>query len=92
MIEEDICPICLCGFTTEPFYTTKCCNKNFHTICYINCMKIKMECPLCRNAQEEFVILIKNDQVTNSKKNITIISISIIFVVFFGYYYLRPAI
>ena len=42
------CPICLNCITVD-FITTGCCHKKFHTQCFINCMNIKKECPLCRS-------------------------------------------
>ena len=49
------CPICLsCISTTDhinDIYITQCCKKLFHHTCYIECMKIKTESPLCRAGQ-----------------------------------------
>ena len=58
MTEE--CPICLETFDKESdllLFTTRCCNKKFHHNCFVECMKIKQECPLCRNPQSEFIII-----------------------------------
>jgi hypothetical protein len=47
------CPICLSPISTNitDKYITQCCKKTFHHTCYIECMKIKTECPLCRAGQ-----------------------------------------
>ena len=47
------CPICLSPISTNitDKYITQCCKKIFHHTCYIECMKIKTECPLCRAGQ-----------------------------------------
>jgi len=48
------CPIFLSPISTSETtdqYTTQCCKKIFHHTCYIECMKIKTECPLCRAGQ-----------------------------------------
>ena len=48
------CPICLSPISTTDTtsqYITQCCKKLFHHTCYIECMKIKTECPLCRAGQ-----------------------------------------
>ena len=60
------CPICLSPISesdniTEK-YTTQCCKKIFHHTCYIECMKIKTECPLCRAGQ---VVIFVNPINTN---------------------------
>ena len=81
IVEE--CPICLMVIDNNS-YTTKCCKKNFHTICYINCMKLKAECPLCRQPQLEVVII-----VNESFKRLHIIifiTITSIFTTIFCYY------
>ena len=45
----DECPICLeLLLETEKNITVECCKKQFHTECYLNCMKLKQECPMCR--------------------------------------------
>jgi hypothetical protein len=53
------CPICLNCITVN-FITTGCCHKKFHTQCFINCINIKKECPLCRST------------VTNSEEVLTL--------------------
>ena len=45
------CPICLSSLSDSDKYITECCKKIFHKTCYIECMKIKTECPLCRAGQ-----------------------------------------
>lgn len=63
------CPICLSSLsttgTTEK-YITQCCKKTFHHTCYIECMKIKTECPLCRAGQ---VVIFVNPINTNTNTN-----------------------
>jgi hypothetical protein len=47
----DECPICiepLAGTLT----TLGCCGKVMHIECLINCMKIKLDCPMCRSRHE----------------------------------------
>lgn len=47
----DDCPIC-----TEPLTgtlaTLGCCNKVLHVECLIKCMKVKLDCPMCRARHE----------------------------------------
>jgi len=49
--EEEPCPIC-----TEPLTgtlaTLGCCKKMLHVECLIKCMKIKLDCPMCRTRHE----------------------------------------
>ena len=58
------CPICLSPLSTSDQYITQCCKKIFHHTCYIECMKIKTECPLCRAGQ--VVIFINPVNTTNN--------------------------
>ena len=60
------CPICLSPLIdsdTTDKYITECCKKIFHKTCYIECMKIKTECPLCRAGQ---VVIFVNPITTNT--------------------------
>jgi hypothetical protein len=41
------CPICLTGIENN-FIQVSCCNKLFHTDCFIKCMNLKKNCPMCR--------------------------------------------
>ena len=41
------CPICL-HVLGEKFIIVSCCNKKFHTDCFLQCMELKKECPMCR--------------------------------------------
>jgi hypothetical protein len=51
-MEPDLeCPICLTSIFTTPSITAGCCNKQFHTVCYTNCMINKLSCPMCRANQ-----------------------------------------
>jgi hypothetical protein len=56
------CPICLCELKGSENYITKCCKKQFHKNCFVDCMKCKQECPLCRSNQREHVIIIVQEQ------------------------------
>ena len=64
------CPICLSPISTNitDKYITQCCKKIFHHTCYIECMKIKTECPLCRAGQ---VVIFVNpiNTITNNNNN-----------------------
>jgi len=46
----DECPVCLESLktTTGEVITVGCCNKQFHTHCYIKAMEVNKSCPLCR--------------------------------------------
>lgn len=76
-MEDKECPICLNPFsdTKNPILTLHCCNHKFHSSCYIKCLELKKECPLCRkdlNEQKEeeqeevitesVIIPVQNDQ------------------------------
>lgn len=73
-MEDKECPICLNPFsdTKNPILTLHCCNHKFHSSCYIKCLELKKECPLCRknlNEQKEeevitesVIIPIQNNQ------------------------------
>jgi predicted transporter len=54
----DECPICLTNLNTT-ITVTGCCQKSFHTECYLKCMKQKAECPLCRSS--DYVIKMENE-------------------------------
>jgi len=73
MSEE--CPICLETFDKEStLFITKCCNKKFHNNCFVECMKIKQECPLCRKPQSEFIIVnIEPNHQTEIQRRINIL-------------------
>ena len=45
------CPICLDEIIEKNFIISGCCNKIFHNFCYNECMKLKLECPMCRSVQ-----------------------------------------
>lgn len=62
------CPICLSTIsTTDDNYTTECCKQQLHNTCYLECMKIKPECPLCRSLQ--LVIVINQQESSNNLGN-----------------------
>ena len=50
-ITKEECCICLSPLDVneKSILTVKCCNQQFHTQCFLNCMNHKKECPLCRN-------------------------------------------
>ena len=57
----EICSVVLNSITdsiSDPILTTKCCYNKFHKKCFTECMKIKLECPLCRGNQTDHIILI----------------------------------
>ena len=41
------CPICL-SIIENNFIQVSCCNKIFHTDCFLQCMNLKKNCPMCR--------------------------------------------
>ena len=55
LLEENNCPICL-EILKNDFITVNCCNKQFHTCCFLNCINVKKECPMCRNEFTETLI------------------------------------
>ena len=74
-MEDKECPICLIPFSdnNNAIITLHCCNHQFHSSCYIKCIKLKNECPLCRknlNEQKEeeeiitesVIIPVQNDE------------------------------
>ena len=69
-MEDQECPICLIPFSdnNNAIITLHCCNHQFHSSCYIKCIKLKNECPLCRKnlneqKEEECVIIpIQNNE------------------------------
>jgi hypothetical protein len=46
--EESICPICLDNDLKEEYVLTKCKHK-FCPLCYVKHMRLKNNCPMCRN-------------------------------------------
>jgi len=53
---EDDCPICyegIAGAVTQ----MGCCRKYMHAECYIKCMVLKTECPMCRTDQAFEIII-----------------------------------
>jgi hypothetical protein len=50
-MEQDECPICV-----EPLSgtlaTLGCCRKVLHVECLVKCMKVKLDCPMCRARHE----------------------------------------
>ena len=52
------CPICLDPLSTGNVLNLTCCHQNMHVQCYIDCMSVKRECPMCR-APQEVVITIR---------------------------------
>ena len=64
---ESECPICLIGINNNynNYITLSCCKNKLHTICFLQCMDVKKECPLCRNkipSEEHTVLTIMEDQ------------------------------
>jgi hypothetical protein len=62
------CPICLSSIGTDDNYTTECCKQQLHNTCYLECMKIKPECPLCRSLQL-VVVINQQESSTNIPNN-----------------------
>ena len=50
-MQEEDCPICA-GPLTGTLATLGCCKKMLHVECLIKCMKIKLDCPMCRTRHE----------------------------------------
>lgn len=46
------CPICLENLEGRTISTLGCCKKMMHMECLINCLKNKLECPMCRAVHE----------------------------------------
>jgi len=64
------CPICLNVLETDTL-TLQCCGNTFHISCYLKCMELKRECPLCRRKFEEII------EIPNSEPEATDIPIVI---------------
>ena len=63
------CPICL-SIIENNFIQVSCCNKIFHTDCFLQCMNLKKECPMCRAKlqsplSDEVVVDIMDEQQEN---------------------------
>jgi len=90
---EEECPICL--DITDDKFLTECCKKHFHKKCYIECMKFKKECPLCRSIQNNGHVFldITDEQPIVCVMNTYYIFIKVIvcclFSFFFVYYIVR---
>jgi len=85
-MELEICSVCLSSISNEDNLdqniTTKCCYKKFHRKCFTECMKIKLECPLCRGNQTDHIIVIDTySEPHNYNKTVAYI-ISSAFVIF----------
>jgi hypothetical protein len=50
------CPICLNLLEKGDIIEVPCCNKNFHRQCYLECMKQKKECPMCRQDNTSYAV------------------------------------
>jgi hypothetical protein len=82
-MELEICSICLSSISNEDnleqILTTKCCYNKFHRNCFTECMKIKLECPLCRENQTNHVIVINT---YTEQQNYIKITIAVTFILF----------
>ena len=63
------CPICL-SIIENNFIQVSCCNKIFHTDCFLQCMNLKKNCPMCRATlqsppSEQVVVEIMDEQQEN---------------------------
>jgi len=55
--EADLdCPICLSLLEKDTLIKVPCCNKNFHRQCYLECMKQKKYCPMCRQDNTDYAV------------------------------------
>ena len=50
-MEADECPICAEPLTGT-LATLGCCGKVLHVECFVRCMKVKLDCPMCRARHE----------------------------------------
>jgi hypothetical protein len=55
------CPICLEDLAERTVSTLGCCRKMMHFECLINCLKMKLECPMCR-AVHESINMVQNTE------------------------------
>jgi hypothetical protein len=78
------CPICL-EVLKGTGVTVDCCKKHFHVSCYLKCMELKRECPMCRAKFEETVVEVEEtvEEQVNKINPCKIIS-SVIFFTSFG--------
>ena len=71
--EINECVICLNNLDKDDksIITVKCCNNQFHSKCYLACMKEKQICPLCRTLYEPI-----NENIQSSSETILNININ----------------
>ena len=53
---NEVCSICL-ETISDKSVKVSCCNNEFHIICYLDAMKVKRICPLCRTVFEPSVVV-----------------------------------
>ena len=84
-MELEICSVCLSSISNEDnldqLIRTKCCYNKFHRKCFTECMKIKLECPLCRGNQTDHIIVI-DTYPEPEPRNYIKITLTIAFIVF----------
>ena len=82
----DECPICFEIMLPDSKDTIllECCKKKFHKECYLKCMKLKRECPMCRNTSyqlnidevpEHQIIVISSNRNNNTKCRYLLVSV-----------------
>jgi hypothetical protein len=83
------CPICLSPIKNN-LYITECCKKHFHKDCHLEWIKIKNNCPMCRNPTEETKLVInyfEDPEIDNCKFVMLKMVMSSIFSIFIVYYF-----
>ena len=89
MEKEEIttCSICLAtiDICDKSVILVQCCNNKFHISCYLECMKYKKQCPLCRASYNELYPgldvqsqQLQNQQLQNQQLNDTIVNLHVV--------------
>jgi len=55
------CPICLEPLTEGNSLQLRCCRQPIHVQCYMQCIHMKSECPMCRATHETVVVIEEDD-------------------------------
>lgn len=61
------CPICLEPLTEGNSLQLRCCRQPIHVQCYMQCIHMKPECPMCRATHETVVVVVEEDDERPSK-------------------------
>ena len=80
---DNECPICL-EVLRGTGVMVDCCKKHFHVSCYLKCMEIKRECPMCRAKFEQTIVEVEETVNEQDKINPCKIISSVIFLTSFG--------